>query len=244
MTEVQRPAASTVEIASGEGEYRPITPWAVIALVLAVASATAFAGPLLWFLPVLGVVAAGIALRQTSAPDAEVTGRRLATWALALSLLLGVGAVVDRIATDWRLKSEANQFTMLWFDHLREGHPERAHQLTLAPHRRRATEDLVSYYHSQPEAHAELDQFIADSVVREILNAGQRATAELEQTETLRKDERGRIYISQLYRIAVPGDSDEIVRYLAVLTQRTVDPDTRDVHWQIYRSKEQPKPRR
>ena len=95
----------------------------------------------------------GRSLRGKSRPRAQnLTGRRAAVWGLALSVCFGVGAVTDRIATRWRLESEATELTMAWLDHLQHGRVEAAHQLTLVPWRRRAGSDLAEYYKSQPEA--------------------------------------------------------------------------------------------
>jgi hypothetical protein len=215
-------------------EYRTLSPWAVLALVLGLASTAAFAGPLLWFLPVLGLFAATLALRQISAEGSVHTGRRAAIWGLALSVTFGAGAVVDRIATQLRLENEASEFAALWFDYLRSDRPQLAHQLTLEPHRRGAGGDLSEHYRSQPEARAELEKFVANKPVRALLELGKRAVVRLYRTDYLDKDARGRLLVGQIYAVTFDDHGTRTTFFMSVLARRSEDYDTKEPRWQIY----------
>jgi hypothetical protein len=231
----------TSEISPDEVEYRSLSPWAVISLVLGIASAVAFAAPLLLAIPILGVMAAAIAIWQISAEGSELTGRRAAVWGLALSVCFGVGAVTDRIATRWRLESEATELTMTWFDHLQHGRVEAAHQLTLVPWRRRTESDLAEYYRSQPEARSDLEAFMAEKPIRAVLELGQRGTVSLLRTAFIATDTHGRILVGRLYELSSDSQPDKRT-VLLVVARRSEDDDTKLPRWEISRWKIDVKP--
>src|SRR5687768_6560069 len=93
--------AAADDLAPDSGEYRVLSPWAIAGLVLGLASAVAFAHPVLWMVPILGLAASLLALRQISREAPEVSGRKAALWGLSLSVAFGSGAICDRAATRW-----------------------------------------------------------------------------------------------------------------------------------------------
>jgi len=242
MTIDQEHVTESRENSAEEAEYRSITPWAIIALALGVASALSFAAPLLLALPILGIAAAAIALRQIAAEGSELTGRRAALWGLGLSIAFGVGAVSEKLTTNWRLESDATEFAMLWFDQLRQRRPQLAHQLTLEPPQRRLSGDLLEYYHSQPEARAELETFTGDTAIRTILEQGERAVMHQYTSEVAGKDSRGRLLVGQVYDITFDNEVTEKPLRMTMLLRRSKDYDTKAPRWQIYRFKGSVKP--
>jgi hypothetical protein len=232
---------ATSETSVDDVEYRSLSPWAVIALVLGVASAVAFAGPLLLAIPVLGVFAAAIALWRVSAEGSELTGRRAALWGLALSVCFGVGAVADLVATRWRLESEATELTMAWFDHLQHGRLEAAHQLTLVPWRRRVGGDLAEYYRVQPEARADLEAFLAEKPTRAVLDLGKRGMVRPLRTTFIATDSRGRILVGRLYELRSDAQTEKR-NVMLVVARRSEDDDTKAPRWEISRWKSEIKP--
>jgi hypothetical protein len=220
-----------------DAEYRSLSPWAVIALILGLVSAIAFAAPLLLAVPILGAAAAAIALRQISADGSEFTGRKAALWGLGLSVAFGVGAATERMATGWRLESEATEFAMLWFEHLRHKRPQLAHQLTLEPHERRVSGDLEEYYRSQPEARAEFEAFAQDTAMATILEHSERSTVRQTASDSAGKDSRGRMLVGQVYDVTFEGLKSEPPLRVTLLMRRSEDYKTKAPRWEIYRYK-------
>ena len=233
MTTDQQSEAAAEQNDLDAAEYRALSPWAVIALVLGLISATAFVSPVLWIVPVLGLSAAAMALRQIRASENEMTGRRAALWGLGLSVAFGIGAVADRGATSWRLEAEATAFATLWFDHLQHDRPHLAHQLTLEPHRRRGSGDGWAQYREQPEARVELEGFTADKPIRALLALDERATVRLYQTEAIRSADRGRHFVGQLYAVTYDHQGVTTTFFLRIAALRTLERDTKTPSWKI-----------
>ena len=71
-------------------EYRPVSGWGVAALLVGLVSAAASAHPLLWCLPLAGVVVSLIALRRIARSEIKLLGRKAALIGLAFSLIYGI----------------------------------------------------------------------------------------------------------------------------------------------------------
>jgi hypothetical protein len=108
----------TTEEATG---YRPVSGLAVGALTLGVISALALTSPLLWGLPLLGVVLAVVALRDVSREGAEKAGRAAALAGLALSIGFGAQAVTGRLVARRIMADRAGAVVATWLDAIRDG---------------------------------------------------------------------------------------------------------------------------
>src|SRR5215470_18782103 len=71
-------------------EYGRISGWAVAALLLGFLSGAALVGPLLWAIPVLGIVVAWIGMRNIKASAGQLSGWHLALLGLLLSVFFGI----------------------------------------------------------------------------------------------------------------------------------------------------------
>ncbi len=166
-------------------EYRSLNAAAVGGLVLGLLSPAALVDPVAWCIPAAGILASVYALLRIRRNAAELTGRKAALWGLWLSLCFAAAAPADLLYYRYRICQEANQFTMLWFDLLAEGRPERAFQLTTVPKDRRPLDDrLWDYYNNNPVQRATLDRYIAPAkegekpaAVRTLLALGKSAKA-------------------------------------------------------------------
>jgi hypothetical protein len=108
----------TTETSSG---YRPVSGLAVAALVMGVLSALALTSPLLWGLPLLGVLLAVVALRDVSREGAEKAGRAAALAGLALAIGFGMQALTGRLVARWLMADRARAVTAAWLDAIRDG---------------------------------------------------------------------------------------------------------------------------
>lgn len=102
-------------------DYRPISPLAIVALLLGCSSAVAVFTRFGWFLPLLGTVTAIAALAEVSRPAAPRAGRLAALAGLALAVGFGAQAVTDAVATRWIERTRALATAEAWIDAVHHG---------------------------------------------------------------------------------------------------------------------------
>ncbi len=112
-------------------EYRPISGWAVAALLLGLASLIAVAHPLLWSVPLTGVVVSLLALRRIDRSEVKLVGRKAAMIGLALACIYGIGAPVRAIARDRWLRTRAERLGEEFIAALRAHQIDEAFAMTL-----------------------------------------------------------------------------------------------------------------
>jgi hypothetical protein len=177
--------------------YRRISGAAVAGLILGLLSPAALVDTIVWCIPVLGIAVSMYALVQIRRNAGELSGRKAALWGLWLSLCFAAAAPADLLYYRYRICREADQFTMLWFDLLAEGRPERAYQLTTIPKDRQPLDDrLWDYYNNNPLPRASLDRFVAPAkagdkpaVVRTLLALGKSAKVQYLGAPALANDQ-------------------------------------------------------
>ena len=107
--------------ASGETiNYRPVSKLAVVAAVVGVLSSLAITTPLLWIVPLVGVVLAIVALVDVGRSGAEKAGRAAALVGLALSVGFGVQAVTSSLIAKSIMERRARAVVNAWLDALGE----------------------------------------------------------------------------------------------------------------------------
>ena len=124
------PGFSSVEDEALTG-YRPVSRLAIVSLVLGLLSAAALLHPLLWILPILAVLLAGIAFRQTVAPASELRGTGLALTAISLGIPVRLPCRVLAIQFSAALDRQASEYSTAWLELVRQGRLKEAHQLTM-----------------------------------------------------------------------------------------------------------------
>jgi len=111
--------------------YRPVSGMAVAAVVMGVLSIAAWFHPGFWFVPVLGVVLAVVALRQLAQPDSILIGRTAAIVGLGLSLFLAALAPTESVTRTWIKNRRAEHVAARWADAVLEGKILDAHSLLM-----------------------------------------------------------------------------------------------------------------
>jgi hypothetical protein len=106
--------------------YRQVSAAAVWALLLGVASALAFVGPLFLFLPVAAIGLGLLALSKIQRSDGALTGARLAKLALFLAVAFTIASFVRDKLRDRMLEEQAAAVTQRWLQRLAEGDIEEA----------------------------------------------------------------------------------------------------------------------
>ncbi|MCE9632530.1 MAG: hypothetical protein K8S94_17735 [Planctomycetia bacterium] len=102
-------------------DYRPVSAWAVAALLVGVFSALAVVTRFAWGLPLLGVGLSVAALGDVARPGATKAGRPLALAGLALALGFGAQAVTAAAVSRWIVGHRARAAATVWIDAVRAG---------------------------------------------------------------------------------------------------------------------------
>lgn len=101
--------------------YRPVSPLAVAAAALGVASTLALVGPVFWLVPIVGAAVSWAALARVGRRDAPQAGRLAALAGLALALGFGVQAVATTATAEWLARGRAQAAARFWLDTVAAG---------------------------------------------------------------------------------------------------------------------------
>jgi len=189
-------------------DYRPISGLAFVALLAGLASAAALAHPILWCLPLLGLVVSLVALRRLAAAERPMVGRRAAVGGLALSLVFGVAAPTRFFSRQFWLQARAEHVAEQWFDDLRTGQIGQAYELL---------RHVGSSSHPPPKPHddaaaaaaeeakTELQLFAERQPIARLLTLGNQAQPQCLDAEVL-PDALGLETVLLLYHVRFPGE--------------------------------------
>ncbi len=158
---------------SPDAEYRALSVPAVVGLIAGLLSPLAMIDPLIWLLPLLGLIFSTVGLWQIARNAPEMTGRKMALTGLTLSILFGVMVTTHWVTYRWLVNREARQFAQMWFEFLRQDEPHKAHQLTLHPDYRQPVDDtLWEFYRGDPRWDGQLRSYVDRPLVRTLLVLG------------------------------------------------------------------------
>lgn len=141
-------------------DYRPVSPLAVAAVVLGCCSAVALLTPFAWFLPLVALATALVALADVARPGAARVGRLPALAGLGLAVGFGAQAVTDAAVGRWIERSRAVTTAETWLETVRAGRLEEARSVS-------APSILPAHTGLEPESDAaEAARFAALPAVR------------------------------------------------------------------------------
>ncbi|MGA2796509.1 MAG: hypothetical protein ABSE63_02910 [Thermoguttaceae bacterium] len=132
-------------------EYRSISGWAVAGLVMGLLSPLALADPLLWAVPIIAGMVCIRAFGQIKQKAPAMIGRKAALAGLWLAVFSLTAAYSDWFYFRWRIREEARQAALFWFELLAKDRPELAFQLTLLPRQRHALDDRIWEFYVDSE---------------------------------------------------------------------------------------------
>ena len=107
-------------------DYRPVSPLAVVALVLGICSAMALVTRFAWVVPLVAAAVAIAALADLARPGTAKAGRLLALAGLALAVGFGAQAVTSAAVDRWIESHRAGAAARAWIDAVRDGRPAEA----------------------------------------------------------------------------------------------------------------------
>ncbi|MCC9607216.1 DUF4190 domain-containing protein [Blastopirellula sp. JC732] len=159
---------SSPELSAGNEDlvnYREPSRAAIAAVVLGFASILAISNQIFWFVPIVGIIVALIALRNINNSD-HLTGKGIAMLGLILSGVLGSAGVAHSLITAQAIESNAEKFAAAWLP-LAVDSPQEAHQLTISANGRIPLDsDLNVYYSENPEALEQYGDFMGNVAVK------------------------------------------------------------------------------
>jgi hypothetical protein len=151
-------------------DYQPVSRLAVAGLALAVASLVVFvAPPISVVVPIAAAIASLLALVSIRR-NRELAGRGIARVALALALFTLAAGSTYWLLREWQLRRTAVHVAERFVQALLDGDVRAAHQMTLPPKLRFATDQpLAESYRDHAAARDALAKFGEDALVKELL---------------------------------------------------------------------------
>jgi hypothetical protein len=115
----------------------------VAGLIIGLLSPVALADPLLWAVPIAAGLVCVRAFGQIKQKAPAMIGRKAALVGLWLAVFSFTAAYSDWVYFRWRIRDEARQAALFWFDLLAKNRPELAFQLTVLPRQRHALDERI-----------------------------------------------------------------------------------------------------
>ena len=185
-------------------EYQSVSPLAVLALLLGLASVLAFTAPLLSAIPVAAVGLALAAMASIKKSAGRLTGERLARWGLALALICGVAARAHHPVRDALLDRQAQDAIEQWVGLLANGRLEDSLE-RITPRRLtglhpRTEPGQAPLPQAELHEHA-LDQLSKDPLVRRLKASSGDLRVEMVERAGPRASEGSRLVFQNIYRV-------------------------------------------
>jgi len=217
--------------------YRSVSRIAVISLLLGLLSFTAIFSPVLWCVPIVGVMLAVVALRTIPRDRDIMVGRGAAKAALALGLVFLTFATTVNFVRQQTLYRLASPHAKKWIELVQQGHLLEAHQLHLSQRDRVSPdEDLEAYYEGNEEARQDMQAVFETPPLSKIVELGRRGKLRFEANEEcglLRDAGEEKDVVVQRYAIDYEADGQPQTFSFLVSISRMHDPDHDDARWQV-----------
>jgi hypothetical protein len=222
-------------------DYRPVSGWAVAALLCGLTSILALVHPLLWCLPISGAVVSLVALRRIGRSGVKLLGRKAALIGLAFSVIYGIAAPVRLKTREHWLVARADRLADEFLEDLRTRQLDQAFALMLrsvekVPSHRPTAGDKAD---SEPQDARQL--FFSEQPVATLLSLGAQARAVRLETAILTPEDI-RQPVGVLYRIQNAAASDSNPLEVLIYVEQIFDGEGQE-RWWITRVATPPPPR-
>lgn len=218
--------------ASEISSYRAVSKLSILALALGLASLLAVVSPVLWILPIIGVLVAVIALRSITAHPQLLTGRGIAILALTLSCFTVAFAPARHLTRQTRLYAQSRQWGEHWLELLRDGKVREAHQLRLPFNERAAVESALIDHYAQEQGKMMLESFSMQSPVSDILRWGQRC--QVRYVGNVNVESKGSIdTVTQQFEVKLVDSNPPYTMKLELALSRRSFPGTNEARWEV-----------
>ena len=137
--------------------------------------------------------------------------------------------------TRWWLIRESDAVATEWFSYLLHGQPAQAERYKWSPAARPPVDSehaLRKYYSSRPSLRKSLEAFIANPLVRTLLELDDRAQARFYLNESVKHGD-ARDVVTNVYAITFDDGATKKSFFVRIVLARTEDPTTGQPRWQV-----------
>jgi hypothetical protein len=174
----------------------------------------------MWFLSLIGVLVALIALRRIAHSDPPMLGRKLALAALFVSLVCAVGVAVEWHAYRLLIRQEAREFAEYWIDLQRQGDSTKAARLVRQP----VIADGMANLTKTERAETALKVYCNRPEVRALLALGGQAQIRYYDTESQEHDGTSDS-VKQVFAVTYTKEGKKTTFFLRLEMERKVPSD-------------------
>jgi hypothetical protein len=227
------PAPSLRESADPDLEYRSVEPWAIGGLLAVLLAPLAMIGPILIIFPVLAILANLMALVRLKQNPGH-TGRAAALLGLGLSVAFAAAPPARTLADRVLVGHQARPLADAFFEFLRQGSPEKALLLKVAPDsRQQLNDELWTFYRHDNEAKRELLGFVNDPTVWTLLTLGKRAEVRYYKTTAI-ATEGTRALVNYWYTVTYNDEAGKKTTFLVRILMERNPTRTPGLHpWRV-----------
>jgi len=213
--------------------YRALSGLSVAGLIVGLLAPLAFIDPLMWTVPLAGILLCAVALRRIARDAPALIGRKAALIGLALSVLVGAAAMSDWFTYGQLIDREARQAADQWFEFLRQGEALKSHQLTQAPQTRVPLDErLRDHYAPGSDPRQDLRGYLRRPEIRSLLALGAKAQARYYDTESRSREDESDV-VKQVYAVIWEEAGKRNSFFTKLTLKRHRLPDTGRASWQV-----------
>ena len=216
-------------------DYQVINGWSVVALILALLSISALLMPIfLLILSLPAIIISLVAVAKIRREPHLFMGRHLATLSLVIAVIVGGWTLGRQHYFNARMFAAAANNMDNWFQLIREGKHEEAHQLTLLAGMRTSGQmTLREYYQNEKRVRQEMQTFFSEVPMQQIVELGENWSARWIENRNIRiTDEKG-LLVFQRYEIHYMQDGHPVALPVEIQSSRILDKYTRASHWTV-----------
>ncbi len=216
-------------------DYRVINGWSVVALILALLSIFALLMPIfLLILSLPAIIISLVALAKIRREPHLFMGRHLATLSLVLAIVVGGWTLARQHYFHARMFAAAANNTNNWFQLIKEGKHEEAHQLTLLAGMRTSGQmTLREYYQNEKRVRQEMRTFFSEPPMEQIVELGENWSVRWIENRNLRITDENGLLVFQRYEIHYMQDGHPVALPVEIKSSRILDKYTRASHWTV-----------
>jgi hypothetical protein len=215
-------------------DYQVVNGWSVVALILAVLSISSLVLPLLLVFSLLAIIISLVALSKVQREPHLFMGRRLAILSLVIAVIVGGWTLSRRYFFNARMFAAAESNVDNWFQLIKEGKQEEAHQLTLlAGMRTSGRMTLQEYYQNEKRVRQEMQTFFSEAPMQQIIKLGENWSARWIANRIIRITDENGLLVFQRFEIHYTQDGRPVTLPVEIKSSRKLDKYTRASHWTV-----------
>mgnify|MGYP006969344965 CR=1 FL=1 len=218
---------------ASEISYRSVSLACVIGFLLGLLSPVALIDPLLWIVPIAGLILSAWGVRKVAAEPSRLTGRNIAVVGIAVSTVILGWAPTRLFVTRHFVYADARKMADQWCALLKAGKREEVYELHQEQQFRRAPSvSLTQYYETNADPRKQLEAYFEREPLKTLV-----AQAADGQFRFVGNEEQSRVRENgtQVDFVVLRYDfvhQDEVTPLLLTLKRRFV-PATGETRWNV-----------